>query len=630
MKKSKPVTKSKQYDLTAFKSPADLRVLPAEEMPLLSARIREFLVEKVSTNGGHLASNLGVVELSLALHRVFDAPQDHIIWDVGHQSYIHKILTGRADRFDDLRKVGGLCGFTNRKESEYDPFGAGHSSTSISAALGLAMADRIAGKKAYTVAVIGDGAFTGGMVHEALNNCSPDLPLIIVLNENEMSISRNTGAFAQYISSIRSSRRYLRTKRRTKDVLPRIPLIGRGLYKIAKGLTHFAKRRLYRANYFEELGFLYLGPTDGNDYAKTERILRQAKDRNGAVIVHLKTTKGKGYLPAESDPSHFHSTAPLTSESSTGSFHAAFGEELVSLAKENERICAITAAMEIGCGLDAFSRDFPSRFFDVGIAEEHAATFAAGMAAGGMIPCFAVYSTFLQRAYDNVLHDIALQSLPVKLFIDRAGLAHGDGATHHGIFDVSFLSAIPNLRLYAPACYGTLRAMMKDVMTEDTPCAIRYPNASEDARIAPLFYPDGDFASYGVRADFERDKPPKNIIITYGNIVKEALNAKEKAAQQGRSVGILLLEVLKPYDALAKQIAPYLTQETRMIFLEEGIAHGGAACLTAEALREEMGECFPADYRILAIKDHFASPTEKTDLYRYCGISAEDVLENLI
>ena len=630
MKKSKSATSCRQYDLTAFKSPADLRAIPAEEMPQLAARIREFLVEKVSATGGHLASNLGVVELSLALHRVFDAPQDHIIWDVGHQSYIHKIITGRADRFDELRKVGGLCGFTNRKESEYDPFGAGHSSTSISAALGFATADHIAGRKAYTVAVIGDGAFTGGMVHEALNNCAPDLPLIIVLNENEMSISRNTGAFAQYISHIRSSRRYLRTKSRTKDLLPRIPLIGRGLYKIAKGLTHFAKRRLYRANYFEELGFLSLGPVDGNDYARTERILRQAKARNGAVIVHLKTTKGKGYLPAESDPSHFHSTAPCTAAAGAGSFHAVFGEELVSLAKENDRICAITAAMEIGCGLAAFSREFPTRFFDVGIAEEHAATFAAGLAAGGMVPCFAVYSTFLQRAYDNVLHDIALQNLPVKLFIDRAGLAHGDGATHHGIFDVSFLSAIPHLRLYAPACYGTLRAMMKDVMTIDTPCAIRYPNASEDARIAPLFYPDGDFACYGVRADFDNDERPQNIVITYGNIVKEALNAKEQAILQGRSVGILLLEVLKPYNELAKQIAPYLSRTTRVIFLEEGMAHGGAACLTAEALREEMGERFPSDYRVLAIKDHFASPTEKTDLYRYCGISAEDVLENLL
>lgn len=618
------------HDLTKLKTPADLRALPAEEMPRLSEEIRAFLVEKVSKSGGHLASNLGVVELSLALHRVFDAPRDHIIWDVGHQSYIHKIITGRADRFDELRQVGGLCGFTNRAESEYDPFGAGHSSTSVSAALGFATADKIAGRQAYTVAVIGDGAFTGGMVHEALNNCSPDLPLIIILNENEMSISRNTGAFARYIAKIRSSRSYQRTKKRTKAVLPRIPLIGRGLYRAVRGVTRFAKSRLYRANYFEELGFLYLGPEDGNDYERTERILRQAKERQGAVIVHLKTKKGFGYLPAETDPSHFHNTAPQKARAKDNTFHGVFGEELVALAQKDGRITAITAAMGLGCGLEAFRDAYPNRFFDVGIAEEHAATFAAGMAANGMLPCFAVYSTFLQRAYDSVVHDIALQELPVKLFIDRAGLAPGDGATHHGIFDVSFLSAIPSLHLYAPACYGTLRAMMRDVMASAAPCAVRYPNASEDSRVPALFYPAGDFENYGVRADFDIDRRPKNVIITYGGIVSEALNAKEKAEQNGHSVGIILLEALKPYDEAARKIAPLLARETNVIFLEEGIEYGGAACLTAEMLREQMGEAFPANYHILAIRDHFASPTEKTDLYRYCGISAEDILDRLV
>ncbi|MBQ8350619.1 MAG: 1-deoxy-D-xylulose-5-phosphate synthase [Clostridia bacterium] len=630
MKRKDSRVQKQPHDLTKLHTPADLRALPEKEMPVLAEEIRQFLIEKVTKTGGHLASNLGVVELSLALHRVFDAPNDHIIWDVGHQSYIHKIITGRADRFDELRKVGGLCGFTNRTESEYDAFGAGHSSTSVSAALGFATADKIAGKDAYTIAIIGDGAFTGGMVHEALNNCAPDLPLIIVLNENEMSISRNTGAFAQYIAKIRSSRHYLRTKNRTKAVLSRIPLIGRGLYAATKGFTRFIKRRLYRSNYFEELGFLYLGPEDGNDYERTERILRQAKERHGAVIVHLKTKKGKGYLPAENDPSHFHSTRPCQTSPSEETFHSVFGNELVSLAKEHDKICAITAAMGLGCGLDAFRDAYPERFFDVGIAEEHAATFAAGMAADGMIPCFAVYSTFLQRAYDSVVHDIALQNLPVKLFIDRAGLAHSDGATHHGIFDVSFLSAIPNLQLYAPACYGTLRAMMKDVICTDAPCAVRYPNAGEDGRVASLFYPDGDFENYGVRSDFATNVPKKNVIITYGNIIKEALDAKEKAEQNGLSVGILLVETLKPYEATAKKIAPYITHNTHILFLEEGIEHGGAASLTALALRELMKDDFPTDYRILAIKDHFASPTEKTNLYRYCGISATDILENLI
>lgn len=628
-RKDKPV-QSKPHDLTKLHTPADLRALPAEEMPQLAEEIRQFLIENVSKTGGHLASNLGVVELSIALHRVFDAPHDHIIWDVGHQSYVHKILTGRADRFDCLRKVGGLCGFTNRAESEYDAFGAGHSSTSVSAALGFAMADQIAGKEAYTIAVIGDGAFTGGMVHEALNNCSPDLPLIIVLNENEMSISRNTGAFAQYIAKIRSSRRYLRTKKRTKAVLPRIPLIGRGLYSATKAIARFIKRCLYRANYFEELGFLYLGPEDGNDYEHTERILRQAKERHGAVIVHLKTKKGKGYLPAEDDPSRFHSTIPCTTKAGEQTFHDVFGDELLLLAKQDPRICAITAATGLGCGLEAFRKACPERFFDVGIAEEHAATFAAGMAADGMTPCFAVYSTFLQRAYDSVVHDVALQNLPVKLFIDRAGLAHADGATHHGIFDVSFLSAIPYLRLYAPACYGTLRAMMKDVMSIDAPCAVRYPNAGQDSRVPAHFYPTGDFENYGVRADFSMDKPPKNVIVTYGSIVSEALNAKEKAEQIGKTVGIILMEMLKPYEEAAKRIAPLISRDMNVLFLEEGMEHGGAACLTALALRKQMGDAFPTDYRILAIRDHFAAPTEKTELFRYCGISAEDILENLI
>lgn len=618
------------HDLTKLHSPADLRRIPEEEMPQLAEEIRAFLIEKVSHTGGHLASNLGVVELSLALHRVFDAPHDHIIWDVGHQSYVHKIITGRADRFDELRRVGGLCGFTSRRESEYDPFGAGHSSTSISAALGFAEADRIAGRHAYTIAVIGDGAFTGGMVHEALNNCDPNLPLIIILNENEMSISRNTGAFARYMAKIRASRHYIRTKKRTKAILPRIPLIGPGLYRLVKGATHFLKKCLYRANYFEELGFLYLGPVDGNDYERTVRLLRQAKERQGAVILHIKTKKGKGYPPAEADPSRFHSTQPRHAAVSPATFHGVFGKELVAMAATEPRLTAITAAMGLGCGLEAFRDAYPARFFDVGIAEEHAATFAAGMAGGGMIPCFAVYSTFLQRAYDNIVHDIALQNLPVKLFIDRAGLAHADGATHHGIFDVSFLSAIPQLYLYAPACYGTLRAIMHHVIPDSTPCAIRYPNACEDARVEKIFYPQGDFENYGVRADFAAGKTPPHVIITYGGIITQALDAKERAAADGLSVGLVLIESLKPYEALAKKLAPFLAPQTHVIFLEEGIESGGAACLTFEALYREMGSAFPLHHRILAIRDHFAAPTEPTDLYHYCGISADDVLAALL
>ena len=622
----KQVSYTTEY-LDKINSPADLRALPREAMPALAAEIRAFLIDKVTKSGGHLASNLGVVELTIALHRVFDTPKDHLIWDVGHQSYVHKILTGRKDRFDELRQVGGLSGFTTRRESEHDPFGAGHSSTAASAALGFAEADRIAGRDAFTVAVIGDGAFTGGMVHEALNNSSPDLPFILVLNENEMSISRNTGAFARYIAGIRASHSYRRTKKRTVDFLQRLPLLGKPLYRMVRGIVKFVKQRIYRGNYFEDLGFLYLGPVDGNDYNRVERVLEKAKAHGGAVVVHVKTKKGLGYSPAENDPSAYHNThAPCPDEPNASSFHAVFGEELTVLAREDKRICAITAAMGIGCGLDGFRAAYPDRFFDVGIAEEHAATFAAGMAANGMIPCFAVYSTFLQRAYDNVLHDIALQDLPVKLFIDRAGLSSADGATHHGIFDVSYLSGIPHMHIFAPACYSSMRAMMKRVMALPYPCALRYPNAGEDARVAPHFYPNGDFENYGVRADFDREIPPETVLITYGSILSEALDAQE---QYEGKLGILLLEELKPYDKPAEKIAPYLRKDTRVLFLEEGIECGGAASEIRLALSREMGENSPSQFEILAIRDHFASPNEPTDLRRFCGISCADILAQL-
>lgn len=614
--------------LDGIKSPEDLRALPRAAMPDLAREIREFLIEHVEKTGGHLASNLGVVELTIALHRVFDTPTDHIIWDVGHQSYVHKILTGRADRFDTLRQVGGLSGFTNRRESEYDPFGAGHSSTSVSAALGMAEADRLAGCHAYTVAVVGDGAYTGGMVHEAINNCPPELPLILILNENEMSISKNTGAFARYMARIRSSRPYLRARKRTASLLQKIPLIGKPLHLAARGMLKLTKRIIYKSNYFEDLGFLYLGPVDGHSYDRVERVLTQAKERGGAVVVHLKTTKGMGYSPAEENPSAYHSmTAPCTEEAGD-SFHTVFGRELTALAREEKRITAITAAMGVGCGLEVFRKEFPARFFDVGIAEEHATTFAAGMAAGGAIPCFAVYSTFLQRAYDNLLHDVALQGLPLKLFIDRAGLSAGDGATHHGIFDVSYLSAIPGMRLFAPACYATMREMMRDMMALSTPAAMRYAKGGEDGRIAPHFYPHGDFGSYGVRADFSPTDPPQNVVITYGSITSKALDAQE---QVGRDrLGIILMESLKPYEEAAEKIAPYLSKNTNLILLEEGIESGGAATSTLLALQRNMSDSFPWRVHVLAIRDHFASPSEPCDLYRFCGISQDDIIEKLI
>ncbi len=612
--------------LDAINDVRDLRAMRREEMPLLCEEIRRFLVESVEKTGGHLASNLGVVELSVALHRVFDTPHDHIIFDVGHQAYVHKLLTGRRDDFPTLRKPGGLSGFTRRSESEYDPFGAGHSSTSISAALGFAEADRLKGSDAYTVAVIGDGAFTGGMVHEALNNADSRLPLIIVLNENEMSISRNTGAFARYIAGMRTSRGYLATKRRTVRFLERLPLLGKPLYRFLQWLKDATKRRVVKNNYFEELGFLYLGPIDGNDYARVERELYRAKRRRGAVVLHIKTEKGHGYAPAMQDPRAYHHISGDGAAAVDGErFPEVLGKELTALAKEDPRICAITAATGFGCGLDPFAQAHPTRFFDVGIAEEHACTFAAGLAASGMLPCFAVYSSFLQRAYDNILHDVALQRLPVKLFIDRAGLSLADGATHHGIFDVSFLSGIPNMSIYAPATLGSLRAAVREALDSSWPVAVRYPNATEDARVAPTFYPDGDFENFGARADFAAGEEKKNIIVAFGTAITRAMDAALEARERGIDCGLVLVEFYKPYHYCADMIRRYLRGAGRVIFYEEGIRAGGAAVNLLDTLRDQNFRPVD-DARVIAIRDDFVAPVAPCDLYDYARISTKYIL----
>ncbi len=609
--------------LFSINSPADLRAMPADRMPALCEEIRAFLIETVPKTGGHLASNLGVVELTVALHRVFDTPSDRLIFDVSHQCYAHKLLTGRRDAFSDLRKPGGLSGFTRRDESEYDPFGAGHSSTSLSAALGFARADRLAGRDSFTVAVVGDGAYTGGMIHEALNNCTPDLPLIIVLNENEMSISRNIGGFARYIAGIRNSRPYRRAKNFTVRHLPRIPLIGKPLYRLLRAVKQVIKHRLYSSNYFEEMGLYYLGPADGNDYAATEHLLREAKKKNESVILHLATKKGKGYAPAEEAPSEYHSVYPEKREGA--SFSVTVGECLTALAAEDPTVTAITAAMREGTGLSPFFAAYPSRAFDVGIAEEHAMTFAAGLAAGGMKPYVAVYSTFLQRAYDNLLHDVALQSLPVRVLVDRAGLSSGDGPTHHGIFDVAFLSHIPGVTLYAPATLGSLRRILTDTLTATAPVAIRYENRTEDEALVNAFYPDGDYSSYGIRPDFTSpDEAKDGVILAYGAITAEALRAAGILRARGLSVGVILLEALAPYAATAERLLSHLASAARILFLEEGIRDGGAGMLIGDRLRA-LG--VKAPYTVLAIDGHFASPDHITPLRTYCHITAEDVIE---
>lgn len=613
--------------LDGINSPDELKKLDSKNIPCLCNEIRDFLVENVEKQGGHLASNLGVTELTVALHRIFDSPTDHIIFDVGHQSYVHKILTGRKDDFSKLRQTGGLSGFTSMRESCHDAFGAGHSSTSISAALGYAEAERLRGSDAYSVAVIGDGAYTGGMVHEALNNCSPELKLIIILNENGMSISLNKGTFASYLTRVRISKGYRGWKRGTKSVLNHIPILGKPLTSLFTFIKERFKNLFFSPNYFEDLGLYYIGPVDGNDYKKVEAALSEAKNLGKCTVVHIKTTKGKGYEPAEKSPDGFHSVYCGGEKAHT--FHSVSANYLIEEAERDENIVAVTAAMGIGTGLDAFGKKYPERYFDVGIAEEHALTFSAGLAASGMKPFVAIYSTFLQRAYDSIIHDICLQNLPVKILIDRASLALSDGATHHGIFDVAFLSHIPSMKILAPITYSSLRLAIKEAKDSPTPIAIRYPNSSENPRVCEMFYSSGEYSELGVRASFDVPDMPEYVFITYGSLINKVIEAADILSDKEISVGIILLERLKPYADIAERIKPYIRSAKRILFAEEGIKNGGAGMLIKSAL-EDIGVDLSERYEIAAIDDNFAAPTESCDLYEYLGLSPRCLSEKIL
>ena len=609
---------SKYQYLSKMSDLQTLGSLDEQAILCLNREIREFLIERVSENGGHLASNLGVVELSVALHRVFDSPKDHIIWDVGHQCYVHKMLTGRLDRFDTLRQGGGLSGFTKRSESAHDPFGAGHSSTSISAALGFAMTDKLSGSDAYTVAVIGDGAFTGGMVHEALNNMEKDLRLIIVLNENEMSIARNTGRFANTLAKIRRGQAYFKAKKVTRNFVKSIPVIGKPLFAALKRVKMGVKNFLYGSNYFEDLGLTYLGPVDGNDAAAIEALLREAKKLDESVIIHAKTQKGVGYEPAEQAPTQYHGVSPVGKTSQKPNFSKVCGQVLTELAEKDARICAITAAMGDGTGLETFHQAHPDRYFDVGIAEEHAVTFGAAMAANGYLPVFAVYSTFLQRAYDQIIHDAALQNLPLVLCIDRAGISPADGATHHGIFDVAFLSHIPGMTIYTPVTADGLALSIRKAVAANAPVAIRYPNGREHDDVLTRFYPNGAHEDIDVRAWNTKDA--QCIIVTHGKIVREAIMAAETLAEQGIRAGILLCEYIKPYDKLAARISE-LTDDpvTPIVFLEEEIRAGGFGMMLSDAMARKG--TLPR-HTIMAVDDNFVVQTKNESVYTTAGIDS--------
>ena len=617
-----------KHYLPHIHGPADLKTIPDGEIPALCEEIRHTLVDTVTKNGGHLASNLGAVELSVAMHRVFDCPRDHFIFDVGHQSYVHKLLTGRYEAFHTLRTGGGLSGFTKRSESEHDCFGAGHSSTSLSAALGFAQGDRMSGSDAYTVVVLGDGAFTGGMIHEAMNNITPGLRLIIIINENEMSISKNIGRFATHMARLRRKSGYFKTKKGISRFIKRIPLVGDGLFRGIRDVKKAFKNALYGSNYFEDMGLYYVGPADGNDYEAVEALLTEAKKLNESVVVHLKTRKGKGYAPAEAEPGKYHGMAPAGTVP-VENFSHRLGEILIEESRRDDRVCAITAAMSEGTGLEAFRAAKPGRFFDVGIAEAHALTFAAGLAADGYKPVTAIYSSFMQRGYDQVIHDVALQKLPVLMCIDRAGLNAGDGPTHHGVFDVSFLSSIPNVTIYTPVTFAGLAVSVRKALEEGVPAAIRYPNGGEDELLRSVFYGHGDPVDVGVReSNPENSAAPHAVIITHGRITREALAARERLAAEGILVGILLCEYIKPYDALAAEIGRRLPPRVPLLFAEEEIRAGGFGMMLSDAL-DRAGALEGRSFDILATTDGFVTQDKPESIFRTAGVDAEAMAERI-
>ncbi len=605
--------------LASTQTPKALKELPAKQLPTLASEIRDYLVYRTSENGGHLASNLGAVELTMAIHRVFNAPEDHIIFDVGHQSYVHKLLTGRGEQFDTLRVPGGLSGFTKRAESEYDPFGAGHSSTAISAAIGMARADLLSGKDSWTVAVVGDGALTGGLAFEGLNNCQPDLRLIVVINENEMSISPNTGRLASQMSHMRASRSYIRAKETSVRAMRALPLLGKPMHRGARRVKRWFKHALYRENMLENMDIRYIGPIDGNDVSSVEEMLRHAKKLGSSVILHVKTVKGKGYEPAERDAAAYHALQPANITADGASFSQVFGEALCEIAERDERVVAVTAAMRDGTGLVPFAERYPERFFDVGIAEGHAVTFAAGLAAGGKRPVVAIYSTFLNRAYDNILHDAALQGLGVVLCIDRAGLNAHDGPTHHGVFDVAMLSAIPGVRIYAPVTARGLALSLEEALATGETCAVRYPAGALCERLERAFYQDGQ-TDIGVRV-FDAAKAPVCTIVTHGRIAAEALTAAEELAREDVATRVVLCEYLAPYDTLFAQIASCLVGDS-VLFLEEEVRFGGFGMNLADAMHRAGVE---KGYSILATENGFITPAIGQTPLEAAGLSAKDI-----
>lgn len=575
--------------LRGISSPADLRGLDLPQLQRLAHEIRSLLLHTVLITGGHLASNLGTVELTIALHYVFDSPKDKILWDVGHQCYSHKLLTGRAAKFNTLRQLGGLHGFPLPEESPHDHFATAHGSTAISAALGFAKARDLSGSHEHVVAVVGDGALTGGLAYEGLNHAGHlGTRLIVILNDNTMAISPNVGAMARYLHRVTTGLPYLRLKRDFEQLASHLPL-GDRLIEGVELFKEAVKDVLTPGTVFRELGFRYLGPADGHDLRELIRVLRLATEVNGPVLLHITTTKGKGYAPAEREPSQFHGVSPPAHEKDTGlTWTDAFGQAATQLAKEDPRLVAITAAMCDGTGLSDFEQQFPKRFFDVGMAEEHAVTFASGLAAAGMKPIAAIYSTFLQRSFDQIVHDVCLQNLPVVFAIDRAGIVGGDGAGHQGAFDIAYLRLIPNMAVMAPKDEQELRDMLYTALQLGTPASVRYPKGP--AVGVPL---RDDFHLLPLGAAEVLQDGTDLYLIALGNMVQNALAAARLLAEQGVSAGVVNARFAKPIDkSLYLRLAG---QVPLLVTVEEGAVNGGFG----EAVTQSVNQTAGAACRIL-------------------------------
>ncbi len=615
--------------LAQIGSPVDVKKLERGQLPQLAEELRKQIIATVSTNGGHLGSSLGVVELTIALHRVFDSPVDNIVWDVGHQAYAHKLLTGRKEQFATLRQLNGISGFPKQNESEHDCFGVGHSSTSISAALGMAAGRDICGGDNKVIAVIGDGSLTAGMAFEALNHAG-DLKkkLVVILNDNEMSISSNVGALSSFMSRKMTSDTFIRFKKETENLLNYVPGIGRDLVNLAKRAEESLKSFMTPGMLFEGFGFDYFGPIDGHNIDEMTKTLYNVAQIEGPVLLHVLTKKGKGYGPAEENQPKFHGVGPFNSETgevkvgkNTGavSYTKVFGDTLIALAHKDEKIVAITAAMAEGTGLKKYSEIFPERFFDVGIAEQHAVTFAAGLACQGLHPVVTIYSTFMQRAYDQVVHDVCLQSLPVTFAMDRAGLVGADGPTHHGVFDLSFLRHIPNLIFAVPRNEQELQRIILTASLFDGPFAYRYPRGNGvglplPEQIESLEIGRGELLHEGV----------DGLIVAVGDMVNQAMVAADQLSEQGIEISVIDARFVKPLDR--DLIVSQAEKVPFVITAEENSLQGGFGTAVLELLND-MGLAIPV--MRLGIPDYFVGQGTQTELREQLGLDATGIIETV-